>query len=354
MIPFTELFAYIALSHLLFMAGMLWWERSKIEKPVGVPIFFALSVGGYLMIDAPFWEAFPVLNLVFHVLPFLAPLAFWLFCKWIFDDHFRWQQWWWGLAAAVLALFYTVFLLEKFQWLAMPSGLRMIFGLLTQLVSLTFVFFGIAEALHNREADLVWSRFQFRKVFVVCTAVLMAMTALAEISLAGNPPPPALQLAQRVSIAALVLVFAAFSLSLRHGFFREKLTTPEPQPETDEIAPLEVDERLLENLENVMHNTEFWRTEGLTIRQLAEHLNLKEYRLRQVINQYLGYRNFNDYLHSFRINKACELLSDPIQRDMTVLEIAYQVGYASLAPFNKAFRELTGMSPTEWRRRNLS
>ena len=30
-------------------------------------------------------------------------------------------------------------------------------------------------------------------------------------------------------------------------------------------------------------------------------------------------------------------------------EVAYQVGFRSLGPFNKAFKELSGLTPTEYR-----
>ena len=99
-----------------------------------------------------------------------------------------------------------------------------------------------------------------------------------------------------------------------------------------------------------MGNEQAWRTEGLTIRLLSEKMGVKEYRLRQAINQHLGYRNFNDYLNGYRIREACAVLSDPSKKELTVLEISYPLGYASLAPFNKAFKDTTGMTPTEWRK----
>ncbi|MDX1912061.1 MAG: AraC family transcriptional regulator, partial [Saprospiraceae bacterium] len=308
MISIAELFALIALSHLLFMAALLWTGRKNLAKPVGVPIFFALCVGGYLVIDAPFWNDLPVLNLLFHTLPFLAPMAFWLFCKWIFDDKFRWKGWWWGLMAGMLALYYFVWILEKYRWLAPSNDVWIFAGVLTQLTSLIFIFLGIGEALRNREADLVWSRIQFRKIFVISVALLMAMTALVEISLAGNAPPASLQLLQRIAIVALVWFFAYFSLSLREQFFPERQSPAAFSKNLENTS--EPDSQLLEKLDAAMKKSEIWRTEGLTIRQLAEHLDVKEYRLRQAINRHLGYRNFNDYLHGFRIKKACDLLAD--------------------------------------------
>ena len=136
---------------------------------------------------------------------------------------------------------------------------------------------------------------------------------------------------------------------MKPGFFPEN-----EKPTRVPITTLEVDERLLAQLSNLMDTQKYWRTEGLTISQLAEKMEVKEYRLRQAINQHLGHRNFNDYLNSYRVRDACSVLSNPQQRDLTILEIVYDLGYASLAPFNKAFKDTTGMTPTEWRRSKMS
>jgi AraC-like DNA-binding protein len=116
------------------------------------------------------------------------------------------------------------------------------------------------------------------------------------------------------------------------------------------IQSVSIDRALLERLNDQMDVQKIWKTDGLTIRQLAEKLEVKEYKLRQAINQHLGFRNFNDYLHSYRIEESCNMLSDTQKKDLTILEIAYEVGYQSIAPFNKAFKEITGVTPTEWRR----
>lgn len=88
----------------------------------------------------------------------------------------------------------------------------------------------------------------------------------------------------------------------------------------------------------------------MTIRELAELMNEQEYRLRRMINGQLGFRNFNDFLNQYRINDACEILSDAAQARKTILEIAYDLGYQSIGPFNKAFKDLKGLTPTAYRK----
>jgi AraC-like DNA-binding protein len=97
-----------------------------------------------------------------------------------------------------------------------------------------------------------------------------------------------------------------------------------------------------------------YRQEGLTIGVLAAKLELTEYRLRQVINEGLGYRNFNAFLNRYRIDEAKAALADLSQREVPVLTIAMDAGFQSIGPFNRAFKADTGMTPTEFRRDALA
>ena len=87
---------------------------------------------------------------------------------------------------------------------------------------------------------------------------------------------------------------------------------------------------------------------------VAARLNLPEYRLREVINEGLGYRNFNAFLNRHRIDEARAALSDPGQRDVPVLTIAMDAGFQSIGPFNRTFKAATGMTPTDFRRDALA
>lgn len=55
-------------------------------------------------------------------------------------------------------------------------------------------------------------------------------------------------------------------------------------------------------------------------------------------------------MNGYRIDAAKAALAAPERSGQTVLEIAYDCGFASLAPFNKAFRMVTGQTPTDYRR----
>ena len=107
---------------------------------------------------------------------------------------------------------------------------------------------------------------------------------------------------------------------------------------------------LLATLTRRMPDEALYRREGLTIGTLARILGTQEHLLRRVINRHLGYRNFNDFLHSYRIREACARLRSTGEGRRPVLSIALDLGYNSIGPFNRAFKTRIGMTPTEFRR----
>ncbi|MBN2813292.1 MAG: AraC family transcriptional regulator, partial [Bacteroidales bacterium] len=70
----------------------------------------------------------------------------------------------------------------------------------------------------------------------------------------------------------------------------------------------------------------------------------------QVINEKTG-KNFYDLLSEYRIQEAQLILSDKAKHNLTIEEIAEQVGYNSKAAFNKAFKSLTLLTPSEFRKK---
>lgn len=63
-------------------------------------------------------------------------------------------------------------------------------------------------------------------------------------------------------------------------------------------------------------------------------------------------KHFFDFVNEYRIEKAKELLTHPERKEYTVLEILYEVGFNSKSSFNTAFKKRTGLTPTEYRRKN--
>ena len=104
-------------------------------------------------------------------------------------------------------------------------------------------------------------------------------------------------------------------------------------------------------LEYVKNNRPYLDPE-LTLDQLARQLSLKSRLLSQVINDELG-QNFYDFINRKRIEEASRLLTNPKDPKITVLEVLYEVGFNSKSSFNTLFKKYTGLTPTEFKKKNL-
>ena len=86
----------------------------------------------------------------------------------------------------------------------------------------------------------------------------------------------------------------------------------------------------------------------LRIDDVARALNIKRHHLTQIINERYN-KNFFMYVNEFRIRDAQKLMSDRSNDESTILRIAYDTGFNSKATFNRLFKAITGVTPSEYR-----
>src|SRR5260370_9223347 len=159
-------------------------------------------------------------------------------------------------------------------------------------------------------------------------------------------------------LAANVAMLAAVVIGIAYwcrGVGGETIFPAAERPAASPVASNEsstAERKLLDALMRLMSDDRIYRHEGMTIGTLATKLTVPEYKLRRLINQRLGYRNFNVFLNNHRIEEAKAALADPSQAEVPVITIAMDAGFQSLGPFNRAFKATTGVTPTEYRRLN--
>ncbi len=194
-------------------------------------------------------------------------------------------------------------------------------------------------------ADLVEARKRLRRPFLTAVGVLCVGLSGFDVAWSLGVQEPWIKTGQALVQAAFVLAGAAVLTEGRRELF-------DRTPRRDSISrPRRGDEdpETLARLTTLLEDAAYWREANLTVEKVAAHLKTPEYRLRAAINRQLGYRNFPDFLNAQRIALAKQDLMSSRLRDVQISTIAFDLGYASLGPFNRAFRAATGMTPTEWR-----
>ncbi|WAC40739.1 helix-turn-helix domain-containing protein [Pedobacter sp. SL55] len=121
--------------------------------------------------------------------------------------------------------------------------------------------------------------------------------------------------------------------------------------EKQKTSPLIVEEKNkeIQFLKDFMAEKEPYLDSSLTIQDLSEQIKMPVKDLSTLINLYMD-KHFFDFVNEYRIEKAMQILKDPSQKELTVLEILYQVGFNSKSSFNTSFKKYTGKTPTDFRK----
>ncbi len=86
----------------------------------------------------------------------------------------------------------------------------------------------------------------------------------------------------------------------------------------------------------------------ITLNKLAKELNLSPKKLSQIINENYQ-QNFNDMINKYRIEESKLLFAKPENKNKTIIEILFQVGFNTKSTYNITFKKFTGITPKKYR-----
>ncbi len=101
-------------------------------------------------------------------------------------------------------------------------------------------------------------------------------------------------------------------------------------------------------LRHQMKVNRFYLDADLSLNSLAKGLGISIHELSRIINTGLR-KNFNDFVNEFRIQDVARKMKDPAYDRITLLGIAYDCGFNSKTTFNRAFKQIIGKSPAEYK-----
>ncbi len=113
------------------------------------------------------------------------------------------------------------------------------------------------------------------------------------------------------------------------------------------------EEKLLQSLENHMVQKRPFLNPDLSLKELAKETGLSERHISQVINTALG-KNFSDFLNAYRVEEFKTQLFNPANSHLNILGIAMNCGFNSKSTFNTVFKRSTGLTPSQFKKQNLS
>jgi AraC-like DNA-binding protein len=112
-------------------------------------------------------------------------------------------------------------------------------------------------------------------------------------------------------------------------------------------------ERILTQLQAAMQADKLYLDPELTVDKVGRHVQLPAKTVSFVLNQHLQ-KSFNAFVNEYRVEAVKARLADSGSQKFTIAGIAFTCGFNSQATFQRTFRQLTGMTPTEYLSRQAS
>jgi len=132
----------------------------------------------------------------------------------------------------------------------------------------------------------------------------------------------------------------------------------QPQTETDNFAspatlPDVADLSLMKEIKRLMTEEKLYKNHSLTLDFVANRIGYKPYLVSGAINRCTK-KDFSTFIGEYRIKEAIRLLSGKNVHQFSLDSVAFDSGFNDRRNFNRVFKKMTGVTPTEFLRFDVS
>ena len=213
-------------------------------------------------------------------------------------------------------------------------------GNLGDLVSSTLLLLATIEPLRTLGSQTQQGEQRFRIAFAAGYAALLAVAVIWVDG--ASTAQGGLTVKSTCAALALLGMAAAIVYRLRH---------PLPAGGSGARRGQSTDSSgLAAALQRLMAQDAFYTRQNLKVADIARALGQPDYKITRCVTGPLGFRNFNQMANHFRIEEAKRRLVSAAYDHLPILTIAYDCGFGSIGPFNRAFKAQTGLTPQQFRR----
>ncbi|NQY28398.1 MAG: AraC family transcriptional regulator [Flavobacteriaceae bacterium] len=263
------------------------------------------------------------------------------------------------LTQGIIDLHETIIVRERNLTDKIYVGLVILFN--TSLYLYSLYIFKYDVKLYNQKIEFKSDlTYQWQNRFIHAWFYLFLLPFIFErVSLIMNMPYK--YLSETIFLSSTLLLTFIFGLKKikikyeqvkysNEGFTIKKLIKKE-----EKYGALKIDDKTIQNyksqIENLIQDENLILNSELNLQIFSGKLLKKPYIISQVINTIYN-KSFNDFINEHRIKYAKQLLTN--NPDYKIIHIALDCGFNSKTTFNRQFKKLVGMTPTEYKEsRNL-
>jgi len=201
----------------------------------------------------------------------------------------------------------------------------------------------------HQPANIKWLR-QMIRVFLVFQAVWLVYLVPYVIPKYSN------KLLNAVDWYPLYIPLAAiiYWLGIKGYMMAAQSMNQEVKKASVQQLPLSasVVQQAIAALKHSMEVDALYLNSALNLDMVAQHTALPPKTISAVLNQHVS-KSFNEFVNEYRVNAFIRKMQQPGMDNLTIAGIAFECGFNSQATFQRTFKQVTGMSPTEYRKTAL-
>jgi AraC-like DNA-binding protein len=271
-----------------------------------------------------------------------------------------------SLPHIIMAVAIAMLIMAKQGYLFVSSALSItpgnlvaqnLLGDLTGLLSSCIIVLTMWEGFRGYRAANTQEQAQ-RRFFILTIVSAVAISTILNSIVADNPA------LHQGSISLVTLVVLINTQLLLYWRF-----TPETEPQAMVVErkvqekplnqnsdePVSVAEKQFAQLiQALLLDEQRYLQANLKVADIARELKVPEYRISKTLRTQLNAKNFNDFINKLRIEHACGLLTDSSKQHWSILVVSLESGFASVGPFTRAFKTITGSTPNQYRQSQLN
>ncbi len=163
-------------------------------------------------------------------------------------------------------------------------------------------------------------------------------------------------IAKMVSVILIISIYVLTYFTLKQNqVFRETdlfvLKEIETKVNKPELTLLEKEEAksIYSNLSKIVKEEKLFLDKNFNLQKLTEICKCKSTVVSDVLNNHNN-QNFYAFINEFRVNEVCEMLKNNENTNLTLDAIGELCGFKSKSTFYQSFKEVTGKTPSQYKK----
>lgn len=220
-----------------------------------------------------------------------------------------------------------------------------VIAIISELVFFSYIFFALIEGVRAWKKKIPTNKKQFIFMFLFLLCVQIIALLFIAVRFIKNT-----MLAQNLTFVCGFLTIIFCLLGFRYPEYTQRvLKTKKAQNKRALHLQNHNTDALMVRLISLMENDKIYTLPELTLKDVGKFMKVPSETVSQLINR-KTHMNFKAFINKYRIEAICRQLCE--RPDTAIIEIAFDNGFNSKSTFNSAFQEITGKTPSEFRKKS--